>query len=109
MAQHGNRTFESWILALGPFGISHVNSFYAEAHEPSLNLRRKKLSLQYYLKLKSNPDNPTHKVVFEPLYKDEFLEKVKVIPPFSRRCEADMNCIDDNLEDVANHVISEVP
>ena len=41
---------------------------------------KKKLSLQYYLKLKSNPNNPTHQVVFEPLYKDEFLEKEKVIP-----------------------------
>ena len=37
--------------------------------------------MQYYLKLKSNPDNPTHQVVFEPLYKDEFIEKEKVIPP----------------------------
>ena len=59
------------------------------------------------LKLKSNPDNPTHQVVFEPLYKDEFIEKV--IPPFSLRCEADINCIDVVLQDVANHKISEVP
>ena len=65
--------------------------------------------MQYYLKLKSNPDNPTHQVVFEPLYKDEFIEKEKVIPPFSLRCEADINCIDVDLEDVANHKISEVP
>ena len=70
-----------------------------------MNLRRKTLSLQYYLKLKSNPDNPTHQVVFEPLYKDEFIEKEKVIPPFSLRCEADINCIDVDLEDVANHKI----
>ena len=42
-------------LALGAFRTSLVNSLYAEANEPSSNLRRKKLSLQYYL------DNPTHK------------------------------------------------
>ena len=96
-------------LALGAFRTSPVNSLYAEANEPSLNLRRKKLSLQYYLKLKSNPDNPTHQVVFEPLYKDEFIEKEKVISPFSLRCEADMNCIDVDLDDVAKHKISEVP
>ena len=96
-------------LALGAFRTSPVNSLYAEANEPSLNLRRKKLSLQYYLKLKSNPDNPTHQVVFEPLYKDEFIEKEKIIPPFSLRCEADINCIDIDLEDVANFKISEVP
>ena len=96
-------------LALGAFWTSPVNSLYAEANEPSLNLRRKKLSLQYYLKLKSNHDNPTHKVVFEPLFKDEFLKREKVIPPFSLRCEADINCLDYDLEDVANYKISAVP
>ena len=96
-------------LALGAFRTSPVNSLYAEANEPSLNFRRKKLSLQYYLKLTSNPDNPTHKVVFKPLYKDEFLNREKVIPPFSLRCEADINCLDCDLEDVANYKISEVP
>ena len=96
-------------LALGAFRTSPVNSLYAEANEPSLNLRRKKLSLQYYLKLKSNRDNPTHKVVFEPLYKDDFLIKEKVIPPFSLRCEVDIDCVDCDLEDVANYKISEVP
>ena len=89
-------------LALGAFRTSPINSLYAEANEPSLNLRRKKLSLQYYLKLKSNHDNPTHKAVFEPLYKDKFLKREKVIPPFSLRCEADISCLDCDLEDVAN-------
>ena len=96
-------------LALGAFRTSPVNSLYAEANEPSLNLRRKKLSLQYYLRLKSNHNNPTYKVVFEPLYKDEFLIREKVVPPFSLRCEADINCLDCDLEDVANYKISEVP
>ena len=96
-------------LALGAFRTSPVNSLYVEANEPSLNLCRKKLSLQFYLKLKSNPNNPSHEIVFEPLYKDEFLEKENVIPPFSLRCEADFNCLDCDLEDVASHRISEVP
>ena len=96
-------------LALGAFRTSPVNSLYVEANEPSLNLRRKKLSLQFYLKLKSNPNNPSHEIVFEPLYKDEFLEKENVIPLFSLRCEADFNCLDCDLEDVASHRISEVP
>ena len=95
-------------LALGAFRTSLINSLYAEANEPSLNLRRKKLSLQYCLILKSNHDNPTHKVVFEPLYKDEFLKREKVIPPFSLRFEADINCLDCDLEDVVNHKISGV-
>ena len=69
-------------LALGAFRTSPINSLYAEANEPSLNLRRKKLSMQYYLKLKSNPENPTHKVVFDQLYRDDFQKKNNVIPPF---------------------------
>ena len=96
-------------FALGAFRTSPVINLYAEADEPSLNLRRKKLSLQYYLKLKSNRDNATHKTIFEPLYKDEFIQKDRIIPPFSLRCEADMNCIDIDLDDVANNKISEVP
>ena len=64
-------------LALGAFRISSLNSLYAEANEASLNLCRKKLSLQYYLK--SNPDNPTHKVLFKPLYKDELIEIEKIL------------------------------
>ena len=96
-------------IAFSAFRTFPVNSLYAEANEPFLNLRRKKLSLQYYIKLKSNPDNPTYKVVFEPLYKNEFIEKAKFILSFSLRCEADMNCIDVDLEDVVNHKIPEVP
>ena len=96
-------------LALGAFRTFPVNSLYAEANEPSLNLRRKKLSLQYYLRLKSNHDNPTYKVVFEPLYKDEFLKREKVLPPFSLCCEANINCLDYDSGDVANYKISEVP
>ena len=95
-------------LVLGAFRTS-VNSLYAETNEPSLHFRRKKLSLQYYLKLKSNHDNPTYKVVFQPLYKDEFLKREKAILPFSLRCEADINCLDCDLEDEANYKISEVP
>ena len=91
-------------LALCAFRTSPVTSLYAEANELSLNLRRKKLSMHYYLKLKSNPDNPTHKVVFEPLYKDEFERKENVIPPFGIRCE-EVDFLDSNLEDVATYKI----
>ena len=43
-------------LALDTFRTSPVNSLYAEANEPSLNLRRKKLSWKYYFRLKSKVD-----------------------------------------------------
>ena len=96
-------------LALGAFKTSPINSLYVEANEPSLNLRRKKLGMQYYLKLKSNPDNPTHAVVFEPLYKDDFLKKENVIPPFSLRCDADVKNLDFDLTDVAESKIPDTP
>ena len=96
-------------LALGAFKTSPINSLYVEANEPSLNLRRKKLGMQYYLKLKSNPDNPTHAVVFEHLYKDDFLKKENVIPPFSLRCDADVKNLDFDLTDVAESKIPDTP
>ena len=36
-------------------------------------------------------------------------EKEKIIPRFSLHCEADISCLDCDLEDVANYKISEVP
>ena len=95
-------------LALGVFRTSPITSLYAEANEQSLNLRRKKLSMRYYLKLKSNPANPTHKVVFEPLYKDEFERKENVIRSFGIRCE-EVDFLDFSLEDVATYKIPDFP
>ena len=52
-------------LALGTFRTSPVKSLYVEANEPWLNLRRKKLAMQYFLKLRSNPLILTH-TCFQP-------------------------------------------
>ena len=95
-------------LALGAFRTSPVTSLYAETNEPSLILRRKKLSMHYYIKLKSNPDNPTHKVVFEPFYKDEFEKKENAIRPFGVRCE-EVDFLDFNLENIATYRIPGFP
>ena len=46
-------------IALGAFRTSPVQSLYAEAGEPSLRHRRLKLSMNYFLKLKSLPDITT--------------------------------------------------
>ena len=59
-------------LALGAFRTSPSESLLAEANELSLYNRRVKLSMQYALKLKSNPLNPTYETVFEPQYKTLF-------------------------------------
>ena len=60
-------------LALGAFRTSPVESLYVEAEEPSLYLRREKLTLQYAIRLAANPSNPAHKVTFPPYISDELL------------------------------------
>ena len=55
-------------LALGAFRTSPVTSLYVEADEPSLTLRREKLSLQYAIRLAANPSNPAFKVTFSPQF-----------------------------------------
>ena len=41
------------------------------------------------------------------MLKDAFLKREKVTHPFSLRCEADINCLDCDLEDVVNYKTSE--
>ena len=72
-------------LALGAFRTSPKKSLYVEANEPSLQSRRKKLSMQYTSKLSSNPSNPAHKIVFKPKYQTRFASKPNVIPSFGIR------------------------
>ena len=55
-------------LALGAFRTSPIESLYAESNEPSLYVRRQKLSLQYTTKLAANPKNPAYNSVFNPKY-----------------------------------------
>ena len=45
-------------LALGAFRTSPVESLFVEAEEPSLYLRREKLTLQYAIRLAAKPSNP---------------------------------------------------
>ena len=53
-------------LALGVFRTSPVESLYAESNEPSLYIRREKLSLQYVSKLAANPRNSAYDCAFNP-------------------------------------------
>ena len=71
-------------IALGAFRTSPVQSLYAEAGEPSLRHRRLKLSMNYFLKLKSLPDNPCHNVINNPP-PFELFERNKTIQPFGTR------------------------
>ena len=63
-------------LALGAFKTSPVVSLYVEGDEPSLYLRREKLSLQYAIRLAANPSHPAHEVSFPPKYVERYGEKL---------------------------------
>ena len=52
------------------FRIFPVDSLDVEANEPSLDLRRRKLTLQYIVKLKANIVNPAFDCVFHPQFEN---------------------------------------
>ena len=74
-------------LSLGAFRSSPVESLYVEAHEPPLEIRREKLALQYILKLKANPGNPAHDVVFNPTYQILYADKESATDSFGIHCK----------------------
>ena len=53
-------------IALCAFRTSPAQSLYMKAHEPSLTIRRLKLSLNCFLKLKCLPENSAYSCLFEP-------------------------------------------
>ena len=71
--------------ALGAFRTSRVSSLFEEADEPSLYSRREEISLQYAIRLATNPSNPAHEVTFSPNYVDLYEQKSKAIKSFDIR------------------------
>ena len=96
-------------LALGAFRTSPSESLLAEANEPSLYNRRLKLSMQYALKLKSNPSNPTYETVFEPQYKTLFESKPNMIPSFGIRISSEFENMNLDLNNIAEFKLPDVP
>ena len=96
-------------LALGAFRASPSESLLAETNEPSLYNRRLKLSMQYALKLKSNPSNPTYETVFEPQYKTLFDNKPNMIPSFGIRISSEFGNMNLDLDNIADFKISALP
>ena len=98
-------------LALGAFRTSPVDSLLAEADEPPLRLRRKRLGLQYALKIKSTPTSPT----FDCLYNtpmetiEKFQKHPNKIPPFGIRVREDLDDFDLSDEDVSEFRFSSIP
>ena len=73
-------------LALGAFCTSPVESLYAESNEPSLYIRREKMSLQYVINLAANPRNSAYDCVFNPKY-EFYNNKPTAIKPLGLRIQ----------------------
>jgi len=80
-------------LCLGAFRTSPASSLCVEANELPLQLRRKKPSLQYTLKLSANQSNPAHKTVFNSNLKTSFDCKPNQIPSLGFRTSSDLEKI----------------
>ena len=88
-------------LALGAFRTSPIESF---SNEPSLYIRREKLSLQYITRLAANPRNSAYDCVFNPKY-ERFYERVynnkpTAIKPFGLRIQPLLEEANINIKNV---------
>ena len=96
-------------LALGAFRTSPVTSLYVEADEPSLTLRREKLSLQYAIRLAANPSNPAFKVIFSPQFSEIYERKPTAIRPFGLRVLPLLDSTNINPTNIEKHFVTEIP
>ena len=96
-------------LALGAFRTSPVTSLYVEADEPSLTLRREKLSLQYATRLAANPSNPAFKVTFSPQFSEIYERKPSAIRPFGLRVLPLLDSTNINPTNIENDFVTEIP
>ena len=74
-------------LALGAFHTSPIACLYAESNEPSLYVRRAKLSLQYSTKLAANHKYPAYNCVFNPQYERFDNNTLTAIKPLGLRIQ----------------------
>ena len=68
-------------LALGAFRTSPVSSLNVEADEPSLWLRKEKLSLHYAIRLAANPSNLAFEVTFHHNFRNIMKENLTQLNP----------------------------
>ena len=95
-------------LSLGAFCSLPVESLYVEAHEPTLEIRREKLALQYTIKLKANPVNPAYDV-FNPKYQHLYANKDSATDSFGIYCKKLIKEAKMDVEEIAINSIPDVP
>ena len=96
-------------LALGAFRTSPVTSLHVEADEPSLYLRREKLSLQYAIRLAANQRNPAFKVTFSPQFLELYEHNPNAIKPFGLRISPLLESSNINANNIEKHFITDIP
>ena len=96
-------------LALGAFRTSPVSSLNVEADEPSLWLRREKLSLQYAIRLAANPSNPAFEVTFPPQFQEYYERKPNAIKSFGLRIAPLLESTNINIKNIQKHSFSDIP
>ena len=96
-------------LALGAFRTSPVSSLYVEADEPSLWLRREKLSFQYAIRLAANPSNPAFEVTFPPQFQEYYERKPNAIKSFGLCIASLLESSNTNTKNIQKHVFPDIP
>ena len=96
-------------LVLGAFRTSPITSLYVEADEPSLTLRREKLSFQYAFRLAANPSNSAFKVTFSPQFLELYERKPTAIRPFGLRVLPLEDSTNINPNNIEKHFVTEIP
>jgi len=80
-------------LCLGAFRTSPASSMCVQANEPPLYIRRRMMSIQYFLRLGSSPSNPVYNTVFNAKFKASFSSKPIQIPTLAFRIAPELEKI----------------
>jgi len=113
MVQLDLPTLRSW----NPFTITLYACVWvhSELHQqsvyvlPPLALRRKKLALQYCLKLSADTNNPAYNAVFNSKFKTQFDNKPSQTRPLGFRVEDDMHNLGFKKKNVLPTIVSTIP
>jgi len=96
-------------LCLGACRTFLASSLCMEANEPFLYFRRKKLSLQYSLKLSCNYNNPAYSADFNSNFHSVFERKPTELTPRAIRVSGDLKAVGFKKSDVMTSSIPTRP
>ena len=74
-----------------------------------MNLSRKRLSLQFALKIKIPSENPVYHAMFKPNDEELYDRKPKIIPSVGIRIKQDLNKICSNENKIVKSTLPEIP